>query len=365
MHSHSTSARPSPIRRRPTPDRTRPLRLRRTAAFLLLLLPITLVAPLLATALIALTAPPARASSPAWRWPLDGHPRVLRRFTPPPERWLAGHRGVDLAAPPSTPVLAAGTGTVRFAGPVGGKGVVTIDHEGGLRTTYLPVIPTVKRGQPVLPGTELGLLPQTPTPHCPESCLHWGLLRDSRYLNPLLLLGQAPIRLLPFWPAPPEAITLSKKPPSTTPPRPPARFRTRSKTDHPNPPPPKTAHPNNYRLSKSTSPTTATPTAISLPVAILTALLLIIGLHHRRHHHGHTSNSRPPRPNSGRHRRRSWGNRGIRASTKHRKDRSLQPRRKARSRDDHPRHLRHWRCRSRQKSAGQEHDPPHPLTVRR
>ncbi|MGA5757533.1 M23 family metallopeptidase [Nonomuraea bangladeshensis] len=320
MHFHSTIAQASLIHRPRTPSKTRLPRLHHTAAslLLLLLLPTALVAPLLATALIALTAPPARASPPAWRWPLDGHPRVLRRFTPPPERWLAGHRGVDLAAPPSTPVLAAGAGTVRFAGPVGGKGVVTIDHEGGLRTTYLPVIPTVKGGQPVTPGTELGLL-QTPTPHCPESCLHWGLLRDSRYLNPLLLLGQAPIRLLPYWPAPPQAITLAKKPPSTTPPHPPARFRTRSKTDHPNPPPPETTQPNNYRLSKSTSPTTAaTPIAISLPVAILVALLLIIGLHHRRHH-GRTSNSRPPRPNSGQHRKRSWGNRGIRASTKHRK----------------------------------------------
>ncbi|MEU4515223.1 peptidoglycan DD-metalloendopeptidase family protein [Nonomuraea wenchangensis] len=317
MHFHSTSTQASPIRRRLTPNETRPPRLHHTAALLLLLLQTTLVAPLLATTLIALTAPPARASPPAWRWPLDGHPRVLRRFTPPPERWLAGHRGVDLAAPPSTPVLAAGAGTVRFAGPVGGKGVVTIDHEGGLRTTYLPVIPAVKRGQPVIPGTELGLL-QTPHPHCPESCLHWGLLRESRYLNPLLLLGQAPIRLLPFWPAPPQAITFSKKPRNTLAPRPPARFRTRSKTDHANPLPPRTTGPNNYRLSNSTSPTTATPTAISLPVAILTALLLIVGLHHRRYR-GRTPDSRPSRPTSGRHRRRQSGNPVIRGSSKHRK----------------------------------------------
>ncbi|MEU6797933.1 M23 family metallopeptidase [Nonomuraea wenchangensis] len=311
MHSHSTSAHASPVRRPATPNETRPRH--HVAAFLLFLLPTTLIAPLLTTTLIALTAPPARASPPAWRWPLDGHPRVLRRFTPPPERWLAGHRGVDLAAPPSTPVLAAGAGTVRFAGPVGGKGVVTIDHEGGLRTTYLPITPAVERGQPVTLGTELGLL-QAPTPHCPESCLHWGLLRDSRYLNPLLLLGQAPIRLLPFWPAPPQATTLSKTPLNSTPPRPPTRFRTRSKTAHPTPPPPKTTHPNNYRLSKSTSPTTA----VSLPLAILTALLLIIGLHHRRHR-GRTSDSRPPRPNSGRHRKRQSGNHGIRAISKHRK----------------------------------------------
>ncbi|MGW6499168.1 peptidoglycan DD-metalloendopeptidase family protein [Nonomuraea angiospora] len=151
-----------------------------------------------AAAFLLLPAPPARASPSTWRWPLDGHPRVLRRFTPPPEPWLAGHRGIDLAAPPSTPVLAAGPGTVRFAGPVAGKGVVTVEHESGLRTTYLPVKASVRRGQPVAPGSTLGFVEASPG-HCPESCLHWGLRRGTHYLDPLLLLGQATIRLLPFW----------------------------------------------------------------------------------------------------------------------------------------------------------------------
>ncbi|WP_200823909.1 M23 family metallopeptidase [Nonomuraea solani] len=176
-----------------------------------------LAAVISATVVLQLPALPARASPPTWRWPLDGQPRVLRRFSPPPQPWLAGHRGIDLAAPTSTPVRAAGAGTIRFAGPVAGKGVVTIDHEDGLRTTYLPVTASVRRGDSVTPGTKLGVL-EAAKPHCQESCLHWGLLRDARYLNPLLLLGQAPARLLPFWPStttasPPNAITA---PPETT-----------------------------------------------------------------------------------------------------------------------------------------------------
>lgn len=151
-----------------------------------------------AAAILLLPAPPARASPPTWRWPLDGHPHVLRRFTPPPEPWLAGHRGIDLAAAPSTPVLAAGPGTIRFAGPVAGIGVVTVEHEGGLRTTYLLVKASVRRGQPVAPGSRLGVVEASPG-HCRESCLHWGLRRGTHYLDPLLLLGQATIRLLPFW----------------------------------------------------------------------------------------------------------------------------------------------------------------------
>lgn len=125
----------------------------------------------------------------------------MRRFTPPPEPWLAGHRGVDLAAPVSATVLASGSGTIRFAGPVAGKGVIAIDHPDGLRTTYLPVTASVRRGQPITAGAKIGTLEDS-KPHCTESCLHWGLLRNTRYLNPLALLGQAPIRLLPFWSLP-------------------------------------------------------------------------------------------------------------------------------------------------------------------
>ena len=169
--------------------------------------------------LLPLSALPARASPQAdtstWRWPLHGQVRILRRFAPPPQPWLAGHRGVDLAAPVATPVLAAGPGTIRFAGPVAGKGVVTIDHPNGLRTTYLPVKPSVSRGHQVTPGTEIGVIDGS-TPHCPESCLHWGLIRDAHYLDPLHLLGHAPTRLLPFWPQPGDRSATPYRGPNTT-----------------------------------------------------------------------------------------------------------------------------------------------------
>ncbi|MGW2152922.1 peptidoglycan DD-metalloendopeptidase family protein [Nonomuraea sp. NPDC001699] len=156
------------------------------------------------TTVISITAitapvPPARATPPTWRWPLDGTPRILRRFAPPSAPWLAGHRGMDLAAPADTPVLAAGTGTVHYAGSVGGRGVVTIDHPSGLRTTYLPITASVKQGEPITMGARLGVV-QAVQGHCQESCLHWGLIQSSRYLDPLLLLGHASIRLLPIWP---------------------------------------------------------------------------------------------------------------------------------------------------------------------
>ncbi len=135
-----------------------------------------------------------------WDWPLTGPPRVLRGFAPPAQPWLAGHRGVDLTAAPGAEVRAAGAGTIGYAGPLAGRGVVTVLHPGGLRTTYLPVQPSVRRGRQVSRGEIIGVVQNLPG-HCRSGCLHWGLLRGRLYLDPLLLLGQGQVRLLPIWPA--------------------------------------------------------------------------------------------------------------------------------------------------------------------
>ncbi|MFP5282949.1 MAG: peptidoglycan DD-metalloendopeptidase family protein, partial [Actinomycetes bacterium] len=70
-------------------------------------------------------------------WPLAGAIEVVRPYAPPARRWEAGHRGVDLAASPGDPVLAAAAGTVTFADRLAGRGVVVVSH-GALRTTYEP-----------------------------------------------------------------------------------------------------------------------------------------------------------------------------------------------------------------------------------
>jgi murein DD-endopeptidase MepM/ murein hydrolase activator NlpD len=140
-------------------------------------------------------APPAPAS---YQWPLAAPHPVTRPFQPPPQPWLPGHRGVDLGANPARVVYAAGAGTVAFAGLVAGVAVVSIDHPGGLRTTYEPVTPLVRAGQSVHAGQPIGLL-LAGHPGCPvAACLHWGLRRGSTYLDPLALLGYARVRLLPL-----------------------------------------------------------------------------------------------------------------------------------------------------------------------
>jgi murein DD-endopeptidase MepM/ murein hydrolase activator NlpD len=140
------------------------------------------------------TAPEAQ-----YQAPLDGPVTVTRGFEPPSDRYAAGHRGVDLAGVPGQLVRSAGPGTVIFAGMVGGRPVVSIEHPGGVRTTYEPVSPTVVRGQAVSPGTPLGTL-RPGHPDCPApACLHWGLRTDENvYLDPLTLLRPARVRLLPL-----------------------------------------------------------------------------------------------------------------------------------------------------------------------
>jgi murein DD-endopeptidase MepM/ murein hydrolase activator NlpD len=148
-----------------------------------------------------LVAPSSASGAPAsalWALPLSGEPAVTRPFDPPPTPYAAGHRGVDLAGAVGQPVLAAGAGTVAFAGLVAGRPVVSVQHAGGLRTTYEPVLPSVAAGQVLARGSPLGVLAAGHA-GCPvEACLHWGLRRDEVYLDPLSLLRPPRVRLLPW-----------------------------------------------------------------------------------------------------------------------------------------------------------------------
>lgn len=133
-----------------------------------------------------------------WGPPLAGDLAVTRPFDRLPHPYAAGHRGADLQGPPHDPVLAAGNGVVVFAGMVAGRPVVSIDHAGGLRTTYEPVDPSVRAGQHLARGSPIGSLASGHA-GCPvTACLHWGLRRDETYLDPLTLLRPPRVRLLPL-----------------------------------------------------------------------------------------------------------------------------------------------------------------------
>lgn len=175
--------------------------------------PVVAVLALVVVVPVAGSAPDA--SWPLMRSPLNDPISVATPFDPPAQPWLPGHRGVDLAGSHLGPVHAPTAGTVRFAGPVAGTKVISIDHGGGLRTTYQPVEAAVRAGDDVPAGHFIGHL-LTGHPGCPvEACLHWGARvgsgeppgDDDEYIDPMSLLDPAdrPIRLKPALPGDGEA----------------------------------------------------------------------------------------------------------------------------------------------------------------
>ena len=151
-----------------------------------------------ATATATATATTAVTPRGDFTWPLSPRPAVLRRFEQPRNQWSPGHRGVDLLAAVGQPVLSAGDGIVAFSGVISGRGVITVRHSGGLRTTYEPVDERFLSGTVVHRGTRIGVLSSTPG-HCvPGHCLHWGALSGQTYHDPLSLLGFGRPILLPL-----------------------------------------------------------------------------------------------------------------------------------------------------------------------
>lgn len=89
-------------------------------------------------------------SSAGLIWPCSG--TLTSGFGP---RWGRMHEGIDIAVPSGTPVAAAASGTVIWAGWQGGYGnLVVVDHGGGIATAYgHNTSVTVSVGQHVGQGT--------------------------------------------------------------------------------------------------------------------------------------------------------------------------------------------------------------------
>lgn len=133
--------------------------------------------------------------TPRWVWPLSPRPRIQRHFEPPPEPWLPGHRGIDVDARPGQEVSAVAEGIVHFSGWVVDRPVVSIEHAGGLLSTYEPVASELRSGTRVHRGQSIGVVASGSS--CEGACLRLGARRDERYLNPLRLLSVTDVILKP------------------------------------------------------------------------------------------------------------------------------------------------------------------------
>ncbi|GBE57765.1 murein hydrolase activator NlpD precursor [bacterium BMS3Abin01] len=173
----------------------------------------------------AAAAQPPLPPSGGLEWPAAGDIATGWSLSPATDR---GHRGIDIDTAPGSPVTAAAAGVVAFAGytPAEGGGLtIAIEHQGGLRSTYLQLDTTVvATGQTVSRGEMLGRAGDKP--------LHFGLKylpphRRSRiYLNPMdyLPVREAPASTTGAEGAAPEhtGMPLAPESPDTFPGPPPA-----------------------------------------------------------------------------------------------------------------------------------------------
>ncbi|MDN5331409.1 MAG: hypothetical protein PWP45_634 [Tepidanaerobacteraceae bacterium] len=117
-------------------------------------------------------------------WPVSG--RITSRFG---SRGGEFHTGLDIANATGTPVRAANSGVVTFAGRNGGYGkLVIINHGGGFETYYahLNTI-SVSVGEKVSRGQVLGTVGTTGRTTGPH--LHFEVRVNGTPKNPLLYLG--------------------------------------------------------------------------------------------------------------------------------------------------------------------------------
>jgi len=108
-----------------------------------------------------------------------------RRFHPVLKKYRA-HLGIDYAARPGTPIRAAGSGTVVFAGYSRGYGKLTkIRHSDGYMTLYAHQSSFrrgIKQGSRVKKGEVIGYVGSTGLSTGPH--LHFGLYKNGVAINP-------------------------------------------------------------------------------------------------------------------------------------------------------------------------------------
>ncbi|MFP3465065.1 murein hydrolase activator EnvC family protein [Leifsonia sp. SIMBA_070] len=128
-----------------------------------------------------------------WEWPLSPH--VLQApYAAPATPYAAGHRGIDLAAVPGAVVIAPSDAVVRFSGVVVDRPVLTLDHGGGVLSSYEPVASELPVGALVARGAVVGAVASGG--HCAEACLHVGVRVDGEYVSPLLFFDRVPAAIL-------------------------------------------------------------------------------------------------------------------------------------------------------------------------
>lgn len=130
-------------------------------------------------------APPIAAARTRFVWPVEG--RLLARFGPAGSGRV--NDGIKIAAAHGTPVVAAGDGTIAYAGtevPLLG-GLILIDHGGGWMSAYghLDRV-AVRMGDRVRSGVVIATVGDSGQVQEPQ--LHFEIRQNQRPVNPVTQL---------------------------------------------------------------------------------------------------------------------------------------------------------------------------------
>ncbi|MGN6272502.1 MAG: M23 family metallopeptidase [Protaetiibacter sp.] len=136
----------------------------------------------------------AAATAALWAWPVAAPHPIARAYLAPASPYASGHRGVDIRADVGVAVRAPADGVVHFSGVVVDRPVLSIDHGGGVLSSYEPVESALHEGEVVRRGQVVGELQAG---HCGDGgCLHFGVRVHGEYVSPLLFLGGQPRAVL-------------------------------------------------------------------------------------------------------------------------------------------------------------------------
>ena len=125
------------------------------------------------------TSPDSTPSASGLIWPVSGP--VVSPFG---WRWGRMHEGIDIAAGYGAPIVAAASGTVIYAGWMGGYGnLIIVDHGGGIATAYAHQSSFAVGGGSVSQGQTIGYIGCTG--HCFGPHLHFEVRVNGSAVDPL------------------------------------------------------------------------------------------------------------------------------------------------------------------------------------
>lgn len=138
------------------------------------------------------STPSHNATVSGFTWPLPGYTHVSSDYgyrSDPFTGATAYHSGIDMPAPPGTPIVAAASGTVEWANYSSSAGNwIGINHGNGVYTIYMHMSALlVSAGTRVGAGDTIGLVGTTGS--STGNHLHFSVRKNGAYVNPWDYVG--------------------------------------------------------------------------------------------------------------------------------------------------------------------------------